>query len=68
LGFISNNSDESLHKFANFLVKLQQSKKLLEFKQNALSRALEKEERERSEEVELDNFILSSFLMIVWTR
>ncbi|KAL5670027.1 hypothetical protein ACJX0J_022248, partial [Zea mays] len=35
---------------------------------NFLVKALEKEERERSEEVELDNFILSSFLMIVWTR
>jgi hypothetical protein len=33
---------------------------LLENKQDAISRALEKEERERLEEKELDNFILST--------
>jgi hypothetical protein len=47
-------------KFANFLVKSQQREVLLDFKQDAFSRALEKEERERLEEVKLDNFILST--------
>ena len=46
-----------MHKFANFLVKLEQSKKL-DFNQQARSRALDKEERERADEAELDNFIL----------
>ena len=46
-----------MHTFANFLVKLEQSKKL-DFKQQARSRALDKEERERADEAELDNFIL----------
>lgn len=57
LGFFGNKSEESVHKFANFLVKLEQSKKL-DFKQQARSRALDKEERERADEAELDNFIL----------
>ncbi|PWZ30345.1 hypothetical protein Zm00014a_036139 [Zea mays] len=57
LGFFGNNSEEFVHKFANFLVKLEQSKKL-DFKQQARSRALDKEERERADEAELDNFIL----------
>ena len=46
-----------MHTFANFLVKLEQSKKL-DFNQQARSRALDKEERERADEAELDNFIL----------
>jgi hypothetical protein len=46
-----------VHKFANFLVKLEQSKKL-DFNQQARSRALDKEERERVDEAELNNFIL----------
>jgi hypothetical protein len=46
-----------VHTFANFLVKLEQSKKL-DFNQQARSRALDKEERERADEAELDNFIL----------
>jgi hypothetical protein len=57
LGFFGNNTEESVHKFANFLVKLEQSKKL-DFNQQARSRALDKEERERADEAELDNFIL----------
>jgi hypothetical protein len=57
LGFFGNNSEESVHTFANFLVKLEQSKKL-DFNQQARSRALDKEERERADEAELDNFIL----------
>jgi hypothetical protein len=52
-----NNSEKSVHKFANFLVKLEQSKKL-DFNQQARSRALDKEERERVDEAELNNFIL----------
>ena len=48
LGFFGNNSEESVHKFANFLVKLEQSKKL-DFNQQARSRALDKEEREREQ-------------------
>jgi hypothetical protein len=57
LGFFGNNTEESVHKFANFLVKLEQSKKL-DFNQQVRSRALDKEERERADEAELDNFIL----------
>jgi len=60
LGFLVDNQDTSINKFVDFIANLQLKKPEVESKQDMLAWALEKEEKQRIEEEELDNFILST--------